>query len=98
MRSVLSRSLTLVLATTVVASAPAEAQRQQAAAQNSSINIPFEKYTLPNGLTVILAPNTSTPTIAVDLWYHVGSKNERLGSHQLLREHTGQLSRVDALD
>jgi zinc protease len=79
MRSVLSRSLTLVLATTVVASAPAEAQRQQAAAQNSSINIPFEKYTLPNGLTVILAPNTSTPTIAVDLWYHVGSKNERLG-------------------
>jgi zinc protease len=79
MRSAILRSAALVLATTVVASAPALAQRQQDATQNSAINIPFEKYTLPNGLTVILAPNTATPTIAVDLWYHVGSKNERLG-------------------
>jgi zinc protease len=78
MRSAL-RSAALVLATVVVAAAPAQAQRQQAAAQNSAINIPFEKYTLPNGLTVVLSPNQATPTIAVDVWYHVGSKNERLG-------------------
>src|SRR5262249_23073024 len=42
----------------------------------SAIRIPFETFTLPNGLTVILAPDHSTPTVAVDVWYHVGSKNE----------------------
>src|SRR5262252_4310154 len=41
-----------------------------------AIKIPFETYTLPNGLTVILAPDSSTPTVAVNLFYHVGSKNE----------------------
>src|SRR5207253_10062700 len=45
----------------------------------SSIQIPFESYALPNGLTVILAPDRSTPTVAVDVWYHVGSKNEVRG-------------------
>jgi zinc protease len=45
----------------------------------SAIKIPFETYTLPNGLTVILSPDASTPTVAVDVWYHVGSKNERPG-------------------
>ena len=79
MRFSLSRSVALVLATTLAAPAPATAQRQQADKPNSAINIPFEKLTLPNGLTVILAPNTATPTIAVDVWYHVGSKNERPG-------------------
>ena len=37
---------------------------------------PVRAYTLPNGLTVILAPDHSTPTVAVDVLYHVGSKNE----------------------
>ena len=41
-----------------------------------TINIPFERYTLPNGLTVILSPDRATPTVAVNVWYHVGSKNE----------------------
>src|SRR4051812_21071323 len=45
----------------------------------SAIKIPFESYTLPNGLTVILAPDSSTPTVAVAMWYHVGSKNEMPG-------------------
>ena len=45
----------------------------------SSINIPFETYTLPNGLTVVLSLDRSTPTVAVNLWYHVGSKNEMPG-------------------
>ena len=43
------------------------------------INIPFETYTLPNGLTVVLSTDRSTPTVAVNLWYHVGSKNEMPG-------------------
>src|SRR4029079_3451988 len=45
----------------------------------SAIKIPFESYTLPNGLTVILAPDHATPTVAVTVWYHVGSKNEAVG-------------------
>jgi zinc protease len=45
----------------------------------SAIKIPFESYTLPNGLTVVLAPDPATPTVAVTAWYHVGSKNEMPG-------------------
>jgi zinc protease len=44
-----------------------------------SIKIPFETYKLPNGLTVILSVDRTTPTVAVDVWYHVGSKNEMPG-------------------
>jgi predicted Zn-dependent peptidase len=38
--------------------------------------IKFEKYTLPNGLTVILHQDNSAPVVAVSALYHVGSKNE----------------------
>jgi zinc protease len=44
-----------------------------------TINIPFETYTLPNGLTVVLSVDRTTPTVAVNIWYHVGSKNETPG-------------------
>ena len=40
------------------------------------IKIAFEKYTLSNGLDVILHEDHSIPVAAVDLWYHVGSQNE----------------------
>jgi zinc protease len=50
-----------------------------AARQASSINIPFETYKLPNGLTVITSIDRTTPTVAVNVWYHVGSKNETPG-------------------
>ena len=41
--------------------------------------IRFEKYTLPNGLEVILHEDHSTPIVAVDTWYHVGSGDELVG-------------------
>jgi zinc protease len=41
--------------------------------------IPFEKYQLPNGLTVILSEDHRAPVVGVDLWYHVGAVNERPG-------------------
>ncbi len=41
--------------------------------------IPFEKYSLPNGLQVILHEDHSTPIVCVNVWYHVGSKDEQLG-------------------
>jgi zinc protease len=45
----------------------------------NSIKIPYETYKLPNGLTVILSVDRATPTLAVNVWYHVGSKNEMPG-------------------
>lgn len=41
--------------------------------------VPFAKYTLPNGLQVILHEDHSTPIVCVNLWYHVGSKDEQIG-------------------
>jgi zinc protease len=44
-----------------------------------AIDIPFERLQLANGLTVLLAPDHSVPQASVDVWYHVGSKNELPG-------------------
>ena len=41
------------------------------------LSIPFEKYTLDNGLQVILHHDSKLPVVHVNLWYHVGSKNEK---------------------
>ena len=44
-----------------------------------SINIPYEKFELSNGLDVILHEDHSIPMVSVNMWYHVGSKNEKPG-------------------
>lgn len=41
--------------------------------------IPFEKLTLDNGLSVILHRDTALPLVAVNIWYHVGPRNEPPG-------------------
>lgn len=41
--------------------------------------IPFEKHVLPNGLTLIIHEDHKAPIVAVNVWYHVGSKNEKPG-------------------
>jgi predicted Zn-dependent peptidase len=41
--------------------------------------IKFEKYTLGNGLTVILSEDHRLPQVAVDIWYHVGAANQTPG-------------------
>jgi zinc protease len=43
------------------------------------VNISFSKHTLENGLDVLLHEDHSCPIVAVNLWYHVGSKNETPG-------------------
>ena len=50
-----------------------------AVAGADALKLPFETYTLPNGLTVILSQDKTTPTVAVNVWYKVGSKNEAVG-------------------
>lgn len=42
------------------------------------MHIPVESYRLPNGLHVVLSEDHTAPIVAVNLWYHVGSANERL--------------------
>ncbi|HEY8027105.1 MAG TPA: pitrilysin family protein [Burkholderiaceae bacterium] len=42
-------------------------------------DIPYTKFTLKNGLTVLVHEDHKTPVVAVNSWYHVGSKNERPG-------------------
>jgi predicted Zn-dependent peptidase len=49
-----------------------------AAAADTTL-IPHEKFLLDNGLTVIVAPDHKAPIVAVNIWYPVGSKNERSG-------------------
>ena len=41
--------------------------------------VAFEQFTLPNGLRVIYSEDHSTPIVSVDVWYDVGSRNERPG-------------------
>ena len=72
-RSVLSL---IALLLTITVGQTAFAQKTASA---TAIKIPFETYKLPNGLNVILSVDKTTPTIAVDVWYHVGSKNEMPG-------------------
>lgn len=42
-------------------------------------SISFTKFTLPNGLDVILHRDTALPIVSVNIWYHVGSKDEESG-------------------
>jgi zinc protease len=61
---------------------PQEPSKSSAASGAASRDVPkieFEKYTLPNGLQLILHVDRKLPMVHVNNWYHVGSKNERVG-------------------
>ena len=42
-------------------------------------DIPYTKFVLDNGLTVLVHEDHKAPIVAVNTWYHVGSKNEKAG-------------------
>jgi zinc protease len=48
-----------------------------ASATLPEIDIPYQKFLLPNGLTLIVHEDRKAPIVAVNVWYHVGSKNEK---------------------
>ena len=50
-----------------------------APAVNATPKVEFEKFTLPNGLQVILHVDRKLPIVHVNQWFHVGSKNEKPG-------------------
>ena len=88
-----SRSLALAALLSVAASCTdAPRDRAESAASPSDpalpvevdndtadIDIPYEKFVLDNGLTLIVHEDRKAPVVAVNVWYHVGSKNEKPG-------------------
>jgi zinc protease len=77
----------LALSAATAAAIPAAAQNRPPkpvavstpVAQRALPPIPFTEFSLANGLRVILHEDHSTPIVAVNVWYHVGSKNEQPG-------------------
>ena len=47
--------------------------------EDVKIQIPYKKFVLKNGLTVLVHEDHKAPIVAVNVWYHVGSKNEKPG-------------------
>ncbi len=48
-------------------------------AQTKDVEIPYQKFVLDNGLTLIVHEDHKAPIVAINIWYHVGSKNEKPG-------------------
>src|SRR5882672_6778937 len=81
----LAPALALGLATVLPASAQQTSRtrpRQSRPASSSTpvpITIPYQRFVLPNGLTLLVHEDHKAPIVAVTVWYHVGSKNEKPG-------------------
>jgi len=78
--------LTLLLgfaaASTVPAQRPVHTTRPRPrprAAEPAAITIPYQRFALKNGLTLLVHEDHKAPIVAVNIWYHVGSKNEKPG-------------------
>ena len=59
--------------------APAAATSKPAAPKIPIPDIPYTKFVLDNGLTVLVHEDHKAPIVAINTWYHVGSKNEKPG-------------------
>jgi zinc protease len=74
-----------LLAAPLAALAPARPASAQGAARPAAPapaavpDIPYRTYVLKNGLTLLVHEDHKAPIVAVNVWYHVGSKNERAG-------------------
>lgn len=77
MKKVLYLLLTFFLFKTMTSAQPKPVQK--VVKKGNQIVIPFEKYILPNGLTVIVSEDHSDPVVHVDVTYHVGSAREEIG-------------------
>ncbi len=72
----LGLGLPLVLLVPAIVSAGSGQSLLVDAKADSEIEIAYERYTLANGLEVILHRDTAAPLVAVNIWYHVGSGDE----------------------
>ena len=74
--------ISLVAALCCCAVAPRRRGLRAAAASAAplpAVDIPYSKFVLDNGLTLIVHEDHKAPVVAVNVWYHVGSKDERPG-------------------
>jgi zinc protease len=71
-------AIALLLTAAVAFAAPPAAQKP-AASKVPQVDIPYKQFKLKNGLTLIVHEDHKAPIVAVNLWYHVGSKNEPAG-------------------
>ena len=78
MRTALSAQRALLAACLLYGGA-AQAQPGGRSSPATVPTLPLVRYTLPNGLTALLSEDHSAPVVAVTVWYHVGSKNEKPG-------------------
>src|SRR5690606_26829034 len=60
-------------------SAPGARLVEKVTKQGDELVIPYEKYVLPNGLTLIIHEDHSDPVVHLDVTYHVGSAREEIG-------------------
>lgn len=67
---------TVFAATTAAPAVPAPAPLADLV---KAVNIPYEQFTLPNGLRVLVHTDRKAPVVAISVWYGVGSKNEPKG-------------------
>jgi zinc protease len=78
-RCLLEYSFTLVLSTALLLTASLPQPARAGSEESSDVEIPYTRFVLDNGLTLIVHEDHKAPIVAVDIWYHVGSKNERRG-------------------
>lgn len=78
MRKLLATVMLVALAATATAQEKKSAAPQKPF-DKKQFTIPYEKFVLDNGLTVIVHEDHNVPIVAVNLWYHVGSRNEKRG-------------------
>jgi len=70
---------TLFAAMALIAALGSQAPGADAPTEPTIPDLKVETYTLPNGLSVILHEDHTTPFVGVNLWYKVGSKDEKMG-------------------
>jgi zinc protease len=73
------RKLALLVLCALVAAGPLSAQTAKPKFDPKPFTIPHQKFVLDNGLTLIVHTDHSVPIVAVNTWYHVGSRNEKRG-------------------
>ena len=79
MRSATYSALALALGLALSGSAAYAPVAAAKAPASLAVDIPYEQFTLPNGLRVIVHTDRKAPIVAVNIWYHVGSKDETPG-------------------
>jgi zinc protease len=72
-------SAILLLCLPVALPAASRSPARPTTAVMPAVDIPYEKFVLDNGLTLIVHEDHKAPVVAVNIWYHVGSKDERPG-------------------